>query len=105
MLGGEHVLEVRVEEGLCQVILRGVLLGEGGVGFDDGYELGIGVLGERGEEASYVSVHKADDGHSDGIICWLSVECRCCERGENDEWGEFHCCPQMKMDCSQDDTI
>jgi hypothetical protein len=77
----------------------GVLPGEGGVGFDDGYELGVGVLGERGEEAFYMSVDRADDGYSDRFACWLSVERGCCECGEKEEWGEFHCGPQMEMDC------
>ena len=67
VLGGEHVLEVRVEEGLWQVILGSVLLGKSSVGFNDGYELGVGVLGERGEEAFYVSVDEADYGYPDGF--------------------------------------
>jgi hypothetical protein len=91
------MLEVGVEEGLWQVILGGVLLGEGGVGFDDGYELGVGVPGERGEEAFYVSVDKADYGYSDGFVCWLSVERGCCECGEKEELGKFDCGPQMEV--------
>ena len=79
------MLEVRVEEGVRQVILGGVLLGEGGVGFDDGYELGVVVFCHRCEETFYVSVDEADDGYSDGFVCWLSVDRRCCECGEKDE--------------------
>ena len=37
VLRGEHVLEVGIEERGCEVVLSGVLLGEGSVGFDDGY--------------------------------------------------------------------
>jgi hypothetical protein len=36
VLSGEHVLEVGVEEGGGHVVLGGVLLGQGGVGFDYG---------------------------------------------------------------------
>ena len=67
VLGDEHVLEICVEERLWQVILGSVLLGKGSVGFNDGYELGVGVLGERGEEAFYVSVDEADYRYPDGL--------------------------------------
>ena len=67
VLGGEHVLEVGVEEGERQVVLRGVLLRESGVRFDDGYELGGGVFGERAEESFYVSVDEADYRYADGF--------------------------------------
>ena len=63
------MLEARVEEiAIGDIGLGGVLLGQGGVGFDDGYKLGVGVLGKRGEEVFYMSVHEGDDGDSDGFV-------------------------------------
>ena len=38
------------------------------------------------------------NGYSDGFVCWLSVgrgRCRC----GKEECGEFHCDPQMEMNC------
>ncbi len=94
VLGGEHVLEVGVEEGLLQVVLGGVLLREGGVGFDDGDELGRGVFGESAEEAFHVSVNEADDGDTDGFggtdtLCAKRRRCDCEKENGRDE--ESHC--------------
>ena len=90
VLGGEHVLEVGIEEGLREVVMRCVLLGESSVGFDYSYELGVRIFGECGQKAFYVSVDEADNGYSDGFV-------RCCgakwwrrESEEKSEGGEFH---------------
>jgi hypothetical protein len=89
MLGGEHMLEIRVEEGLRQMILGGVLLGKSSVGLDNGYKLGIGVLRECGEEAFYVSVYETDYGYPDGFALCMSVDRGGCESGEKKKWGKF----------------
>ena len=99
VLCGEHVLKVRIEEGLWQVISGGILLGEGDVGFDDGDKLGVGVPGESCEEALYVSVNESNDGYPDGFVCSLSTDRGCCEYGEKEEWCEFHGGPHTDCGC------
>ena len=67
MLLHEHALEVGVEETGVEVVADGVALDKGLVGFDDGDELDIWVLGERPEEAAGVIVDQTDDGDANGL--------------------------------------
>ena len=62
----EHLLGIGEEEGGSEVEALGILVGEGGVGLDDGDELGVGVVGEGVQKAGDVAVYKADDGDTDG---------------------------------------
>lgn len=66
VLGVEHAVGIGVEQLGIEVVFGGVAPGEGGIGLDDGDELGAGVIGESAKEALHMAVDEADDGDADG---------------------------------------